>query len=447
MFKTLKEKILGYKGGLHGAAFVLALGTFSSQLLGLLRDRLLAQTFGAGTDLDLYYAAFRIPDLLYISVGSLLAVTVLVPFVLREKNPRPLLDAVFTSYLICIASVAALVWIFMPMLAPFVAPGFTPEALTLLTHLSRILLLSPIILGLSPLVTAILHANEKFSAYAFAPAFYNLGIIIGTVFFSKTLGIEGVVWGVIVGAFLHIGVQLPGVSGTGHVPHFSRRAQFSRMREVVRISIPRTITLGLTQFLVIVFTAFASRLGDGVISLFTFAITLATIPQALIGFTYSTAAFPALTKQWQEGKRPEFAKGLARITRVVLLFSIPVATLFYIFRYQITAFLLGAGIGKFTAADTASVASLLGVLSLGVVGQVVMAVITRGYFAMSVTRVPLLASTLTDILAIYLAWGPLGGSAEGLALAFSIDYILNGAILLCAAEYRFPGFLRQLARG
>lgn len=430
------------KGGLHGAAFVLALGTFTAQLLGLLRDRLLAQSFGAGPELDLYYAAFRVPDLIYISLGSLLAVTVLVPFVLREKDPRPLLDAVFTSYVFLVGGAALVVWVFMPSLAAMIAPGFSPDQLVRLVSLSRVLLLSPVILGLSPLLASILQTRNKFGAYAFAPAFYNLGIILGIVFLAPRMGIRGVVYGVVFGVMLHVGIQLFEAVRTGSVPRLSLAAPFQKVGEVVKVSIPRTLTLGVTQFLVIVVTALASRLGEGSISTFSFALTLASIPQALLGLSYATVSFPTLTRQWQEGDRAGFRRELARVVRVVTVLSVAVSLGVWLLKDIIVSVLLGAGVGRFSVEDATLVSGLLGILAITVTPQGLISLLSRGFFAMTNTRWPLAANLVAGALSLVLMFMFGGYGIDFLALAYSTGLVLNGVILVAFMEYRLPGFLR-----
>src|SRR3989344_904842 len=187
--------------GLHEAAYLLGFFAITSQLLGLFRDRLLAHFFGAGVTLDLYYAAFRIPDFLFITMASLVSASVLIPF-LNEKFKhsfaagKEFVSAIFSVFGIGMLIAAALAFILMPRLTPLLFPGFkSPELLAELIMLSRILLLSPLLLGLSNFFGSITQLNNRFFIYAFSPILYNFGIIFGIIFLVPKMGIFGVVGG------------------------------------------------------------------------------------------------------------------------------------------------------------------------------------------------------------------------------------------------------------
>jgi putative peptidoglycan lipid II flippase len=191
--------------GLHQAAYVLALFTFGSQILALIRDRLLAHQFGAGSELDLYYAAFRIPDLLYVLFASTLSVYVLIPFVagriesIGSGNGKRLLSQIFTLFVLVYIVLALCIGLFAPLFVPFIFPGFA-EHQDELVLLVRILLLQPFLLGLSSLFGVITQLGHRFILYALSPILYNAGIIFGLLFLYPMFGLEGLVMGVIFGA-------------------------------------------------------------------------------------------------------------------------------------------------------------------------------------------------------------------------------------------------------
>lgn len=226
IFSILKKEV----GGLHEAAFLLGFFALASQILALSRDRLLAHTFGAGSTLDIYYAAFRIPDFIYTSVASLVSLTVLIPFLSRyfsesdeyvNTRAKEFLSSVFSSFLLIILGVSILAFILMPYLVPLVAPGFNASQISELIALSRIMLLSPILLGVSNLFGSVTQLFKRFFVYALAPVFYNLGIISGIIFLYPIFGLSGLAFGVIFGAFLHMLIQIPIVVENGLFPGFS----------------------------------------------------------------------------------------------------------------------------------------------------------------------------------------------------------------------------------
>ena len=213
MVKKLVSLLNLETGGLHEAALLLGLSALGSQILGLVRDRLLAANFGAGAELDLYYSAFRLPDLLYVSLASLISVTVVVPFIVGrlERGERPavkkFLDSLFTVFCFGMIAVSAILFFLIPYLSSVLFPGFEAPAQTELILLTRILLISPFFLGLSNLLAAVTQSAGRFLVYATSPILYNLGIIIGILIFYPLFGLPGLALGVVVGAFLHLAVQ------------------------------------------------------------------------------------------------------------------------------------------------------------------------------------------------------------------------------------------------
>jgi putative peptidoglycan lipid II flippase len=184
--------------GLHQAAYVLALFALASQILAIVRDRLLAHQFGAGPELDMYYAAFRIPDLLYVLFASVLSVYVLLPFVSRARTVndaagRDILSQMVTFFVLCYGVIALVAGVTAPVLIAWLFPGFTSEAVVQVTLLMRILLIQPFLLGLSSLLGVVTQIQHRFVIYALSPVLYNVGIIIGAVFLYPRYGLPGLV--------------------------------------------------------------------------------------------------------------------------------------------------------------------------------------------------------------------------------------------------------------
>ncbi|MCX6738692.1 MAG: MATE family efflux transporter [Candidatus Parcubacteria bacterium] len=193
-------------GGLHEAAYLLAIFALLSQVLGLVRDRLLAHSFGASHALDMYYAAFRIPDFLFVSIASFASATAIVPFFIERigkghDEAKKFLHDNFTLFIVAMATASLFVFVLMPFLAPYVVPGFSSADQTQVVFLARVLLLSPFLLGLSNLVGSITQSVNKFFVFALSPVLYNLGIIIGIIFLYPMFGLLGIILGVVMGAF------------------------------------------------------------------------------------------------------------------------------------------------------------------------------------------------------------------------------------------------------
>ncbi len=195
--------------GLHEAAYLLGIFTILAQLLGFVRDRLLASHFGASYTLDVYYAAFRIPDLIFVTVSSLVAVSVLIPFLVErigkgKEEAQQFINSIFTVFFLLILLVGGIVFLLAPFFLKIMVPELMKGSLSSeLISMTRILLLSPILLGLSNLCGSVTQAYKKFVLYAISPILYNFGIILGIVFIYPKFGIVGLVWGVVVGAGMH----------------------------------------------------------------------------------------------------------------------------------------------------------------------------------------------------------------------------------------------------
>ncbi len=391
--------------GLHEAAFLLAGAALCSQLLGLVRDRLLAHYFGASSTLDIYYASFRVPDFLYASIASFVAVTVLIPFLLVQENnsegkgrSREFINSVFTVFTLAMIVVCGAIYVMMPLLARYVVPGFSVEMREQFVLLSRVLLLSPFLLGISNLYGAITQSLRRFFVFAVGPLLYNLGIILGIVFFMPSLGLLGVVLGILIGAFLHLVVQLPVLATEGLIPSFTFRPNMATIRKVTALSIPRTLALSATHLSTMVLVAIASQIEQGAITVFMLAFNLQSIPLAIVGMSYSVAAFPTLTKLWHGGNHGAFFEQIVTATRHIIFWSFPAIVLFIVLRAQIVRTVLGSGAFDWTA--TRLTAALLALFAISVVAQNLVLLYTRTFYAMGKTKNVLYANVVGALLVV-----------------------------------------------
>lgn len=377
------------------AAFLLALATIISNLLALWRDRLLASRFGAGVELDVYYAAFRVPDLLYACSLFFVASTAIIPLFLErflesEERARTFLDTVFVAFVASITLLAVGAYVSMPFIVPLYVPGFDAESQQNVIDMSRILLVSQVLLGLSSLLSSILQSFRKFFVYAATFLFYNIGIIAGIVLFVPVWGLSGLAYGVVFGALLHAGIQIPSLVRTGFYPRI-RVQSFSDITEVFRRSFPRTAGLAVTQVTLIAVTAIASTLGAGSIAVFQLSFNLQSIPLAVIGLSYSVAAFPNMAELIAKRERAVFFEYLVFASRAIIFWTLPLTVLFIILRAHIVRVVLGAG--AFGWADTRLVAASLALFAIGIVAQSLTALFVRAFYAIGNVRVPLVINT------------------------------------------------------
>ena len=394
--------------GLHEAAYLLGIFAFLSQVLALLRDRMFASTFGAGTTLDVYYSSFRIPDFIFATVASLVSISVLVPFITERldrdrEEGKKFINSIFSFFFLLIIAVSAIAYILVPYIAPHIFSGMDKKLFPELITMTRILLLSPILLGLSNFLASITQVGKRFLVYALSPLFYNVGIIGGIIFLYPIFGIYGLAYGVAIGALMHLAIQLPFVFASGLFKPWPIHFDFKSIKSVMLISVPRTITLGMTQISIIALLGIASFMKGGSISIFNFAMNLQSVPLTIIGVSYSLAAFPTLSRLFAGGQKEEFISHIITGARHILFWSIPVSVLFIVLRAQIVRTIYGSG--QFSWADTKLTAATLAIFAVSVVAQSLVLLFVRGFYATGNTTKSLYSSFATGVLTIVFAFG------------------------------------------
>lgn len=455
--------------GLQSAVYVLAAFAFLSSLLALARDRLLANAFGAGTELDLYYAAFRIPDFIFVALGALVSVYILIPELSRrdDASQKSYIDTIVAGFSILAVFIGVVAALLAPRILSALFPQFADSGLlpTLVT-LTRIMLLQPILLGLSNIFAAITQTRYRYTLYAASPVFYNLGIILGVVAFYPLWGLPGLAWGVVLGAALHAGIQIPSIVRDGFFHSFPRLSEPRALLRTVSISVPRALALSMNQITFIGLTALAATLASGSIAIFMFAYNLQAVPLAIIGASYSVAAFPTLALALSNGRRDEFISHIATAARHVLFWSLPATALIIVLRAHIVRVVLGSGAFDWT--DTRLTAAAFALLSISLVCQGLMLLLVRGYYAAGRTFMPLLVSSLIALGTVGLGWGFIrvfedpailsfvqsllrvedipGSNILSLAFAYTIATVIGTIFLAIHFERRFAGFFAQIKR-
>ena len=404
MVRQIFERIAAPVRGLHQAAYLLAALTLASQVLALLRDRTFAHTFGAGQILDLYYAAFRMPDLVFALVSSLVSAYVIIPRITgadRESTRRLLSES--ATFLLGIGGLICLVLcICMPQFLGLLYPSFVSSPYHAQFILcARILLVQPILLGLSGIFSSVTQVHRRFMLFALSPVLYNLGIILGTVFLYPYWGLPGIGVGVVIGAIAYLIVHIVVAAQAGVLSRL-RLPKFSLMAPVVRDSVPRSLALSVNSITLLVLISIASRLGTGSVSVFTFANNLEAVPLALIGSSYAVAAFPALSEASALKNRDEFMRILSTSARHIILWSIIVFGLVAVLRAHIVRIILGSG--AFNWSDTRLTAALLVIMVAGLIGDCLELLFSRALYAARQSWRPFMYQVATGIVTILLAF-------------------------------------------
>lgn len=394
LFETLHREVRG----LHEAAYLLGFFAILSQVLALVRDRLLAGNFGAGAELDLYYAAFRFPDLIFVGIASMVSVYVLIPFLSeraeQEHDMRRFIDSVFTVFSLVMVVVSGIVFLYIRQLLSISFPGLMAGSSgEMLVHMTRILLLQPILLGLSNLLGSITQTRERFRLYAVSPLLYNIGIIIGILFFYPLVGLSGLIYGVVLGALLHMAIQLPFVFSVGLLPRLTFSIDPALIYRVVFLSLPRTLALSAQQLALLFVAGFASLMAPGSIAILNLAYNLQAVPLSIVGVSYSVAAFPTLARFFSGGHHKEFLEQVVAATRHILFWSLPALALIVVLRAQVVRVILGSGAFGWT--ETRLTAAALALFAISLTAQSLSLLFVRGYYAAGNTKKPLIINVLS----------------------------------------------------
>ncbi len=389
---------------IHDAAYLLAGFALFSTILALLRDKLLAYSFGAGVDLDIYYAAFRVPDLVYTVVASMVSVFILIPFLSNKESDKARQEFVHTL-LFVFGALLFMVSFIMYLFTPFIMDRFFTEMVIrgygeILIKMVHILLLQPIILGLSSIISSVVQYYGKYFIYALAPVLYNLGIIIGIVWLVPMFGIYGLAIGVVLGALMHVAIQLPSFYSLG----FGKNFHITVLQDAVKVmavSIPRTIALSANQVTLLMLIIMAGAMSEGSISVFNLAFNLQAAPLSIVAVSYSTAAFPVLSKLFANKDFDGFVKQIITASRHIIFWSLPIMALVIVLRAQIVRVIYGSG--AFDWSDTRLTAAALALFVLSLVSQGLVLLLIRGYYASGRTIKPQILSILSAGMTIFFA--------------------------------------------
>lgn len=389
--------------GLHEAAYLLGAFAFLSQILALFRDRMLAHSFGASHALDVYYAAFRIPDFIFVSVASMISLSVMIPFLMErldagEEKAKEFIDGVFSFFFLLIGTVALLAFIFAPSLVRLLFPDFTADMPNLI-EMTRIMLLSPLLLGFSNFLASVTQIYKRFFIYALSPIAYNVGIIFGVMFLVPSMGITGLAWGVVLGALLHCLLQVPFVWHKSLFPKFTFKVNLVPVKKVIMVSLPRTLTLSSNEIAEFFLIVLAGMLAGGAISVFNFAWNLQSVPLSIIGVSYSLAAFPVLTRLISNGEKEKFLDQMVISARHIIFWSVPITALFVVIRAQIVRVILGTG--NFNWSDTRLTAATLALFTLSLVPQGLTILFVRAYYSRGDTKKPLLMNFVSASIIVF----------------------------------------------
>lgn len=444
------------KLSVKSAAIVLASSTLVSALLGLFRDRLL-NSYYLGTyptGIDAYTAAFTIPDFMFfILTSGALSVSFIPVFNQRlatgnKKSAWELSSSLLNLLAILTLITSVLIMVFAdPLIRYIVSPGLDESGMVLAISMTRVIAINPFLFSIATVLTSVQQAVGRFVFYAFAPAIYNIGIIIGITWFTGGInlfgvqifegGIMGVALGVILGAVMQLIVALIGLFGLGMDYEFKIYWKNQGFRSILKLLPARSMDQGIDYVNGIVNTNLSSRMGAGAVRSFNQASSLHQMPVNLIGVAISTAFFPKLTEQLADGDKKEFNETFRTALRTITWIALPVSVIAFFGRGYVTSFIANIG----NSDSNGTIASVLGMLCIAIFARSIFHIASRGFYAYQDTKTPFIISIVAIGLTIVLSilFYKFGWGVDGLGLAQSIGAVVEIIILLTILQKRSQG--------
>lgn len=446
MVKSFLNLLATRQSSILSGATVLMIAVFASRFLGLIRDRLLVQNFNT-SEAAIFFAAFRLPDLLFqILVFGSLSVAFIPVFAetLHKKGDEEAFkfaSSILNLSLLLFGVVVALSIIFVAPLNSLFVPGFQGEQKILTDQITQIILIAQVILVVGTFFFGIAHTYQRFIIPALAPIFYNLGIIFGIVFLTKFFGMQGLGLGVVLGALLHVLVQIPLIKSLGFKYKFTFDFFNSGVKDVFKLMSIRNIGLIAEQINETVGVALASILSYSSVTLLTFGQHLFAVPIGLFGATIAQAALPVLSKEYARNEIESFKITLLTTMHQILFLTLPAAAILIVLRIPVVRLVFGAD--QFSWDDTVLTGRTVALFALGLAAQSIVLLLVRAFYAMKNTKIPVVASLITVTVNIILSslfvlymklevWS--------IGLAYSVSAIVNAIFLIYFLNRKIPGF-------
>ncbi|HLG73935.1 MAG TPA: murein biosynthesis integral membrane protein MurJ [Chloroflexota bacterium] len=426
------------------AAIVMG-GTVASRLLGLARQQVFAIEFGTTGQMDAFWTAFRLPDIIYnIVAGGLLGSSLIPVFAGylaagRRDEAARVASSVMNMMLILLGVLALLLEIFAPQIVPLLVSDYSPDKQQLVLTLTRILLIQPIFLGVSGVMMGVLNTYQHFVLPTLAPIIYNLSIILAALLLASRMGVEGLAVGVVAGALLQVLLQWPGLVRYGFRWSTVLDAKDPGVREVWRLMIPRVFASATLYLNLLIQAALASRLVEGAYTGYSNALQLMSLPLGIFAIAISIVAFPTLSAQVARDELSAMSRTLGQALRIILFLTLPSSVGLILLREPIirTLFQYGA----FDSRSTLLTAQPLVFFALGLFGHATVEIVLRAFYALHETLRPVLINLVTLSINLGLSFALIGPLQQGgLALAISISVVLEALSLLALLQTRLPSF-------
>lgn len=430
---------------LSGAAILMST-VFASKVLGLVRDRLLAHSFSPDT-VAVFFAAFRLPDLIFqlliFGALSVAFIPVFTDYVQKRDERAAFVFAsdILNIFLVAFLLVSSLVFLLTLPLINLIVPGFSLNQKELTASLAQIILLGQILLAVGSLFVGIAQSFQRFIIPALAGISYNLGIILGILFLTPHFGIMGAAFGVIVGAALHVLIQIPLVTHLGFKYKFTFDIFSPGVKEILSLMSMRTLGLAIEQINETVAISLSSFISTASVTYLTFAQHLQTVPIGLFGATIAQAALPVLSREHSRGEAESFKATLLTTMHQILFLSLPAVAILIVLRIPAVRLVFGAS--RFDWEATVLTGRTVAFLALGLSAQAVNLLLVRGFYALKDTKTPVIVSlvsvAINILFSVYMVT-ILNLEVWSLGIAYAISSNIALLLLLYFLDKKLGGF-------
>lgn len=449
LFSTGQKIIARQSSSILSAATIITGASFLSALLGLVRNRLLVSSFFANeflaSQLDAYWVAFRIPELVFqlLVIGAMSAAFIPVYSKYREKDAE---DA--NRMAASMLNLVILVFVVLSGIIYFNAErfnqlitsdSFTVEQVALAASLTKIMLLAQLFFAASNFMTGIIQAHQRFLLPALSPLAYNLGIILGIVFLTPYFGIYGAAWGVVLGALLHVAIQMPLALSLGFKPRWIFQINHPGVKEMFKLIPPRTLAISVDQIELFASVYFTTGLSAGSLTMLNLGQQLMNAPTRIFSVPIGQASLPFLSKESAKNRIGEFRRILSQTLNQVLFLAFPAGVLLLVLRIPLVRLAYGAA--EFPWSATLLTGKLVAIFAMAIFAYGGIHVLVRAFYALHDTRTPLYVAIICVLLSVLLmgiSTRYTQGGILGIGLALSISTLTQflALFLLMHRKYK-----------
>lgn len=415
------------------ASMIVAAAFFLSRVLGWVRLVVITNLLGATVELDAYFAAFRLPDTIYQLVAAGAISSALIPVLAglyaggEYQRAWRVVSTVLNGMLLVLAALAIVVAVWAPEIVPLVTPGFDMVGTELTVRLTRLMLISPIMLALGAVALSVLNSRGRFGAAAMAPILYNVAIIVAAIVLGPFLGVEAVALGVVFGSVLHLFIQLPALIGQRFRYSFGIDLADPAARQVLVLLAPRALGLGAIQITFMINTVLATGLGLGAVTAYNVAYTLMQIPLGLIVFPMSAVLLPSMSRAIAHDAIRDFGRLVVRSLRLLLYTMLFVTAVGIVLRRQVVNLLFDYGLDDAALRLTADTLSFF---LLGTAATSIVIVLARAFYSGHDTRTPVMTALAEMAVSVVIAVATVGTlGLSGIALGMSVGAWFEAGLL------------------